>query len=117
MHTTATTNHIRTCCHIFPASAGKDHDRCGSPALRNEPFCYFHKRLHKDHPTPLTAQQIMDTWSEGSKEAYIGGGEDPYLIARTYPCQNEFNFPPLEDAESMGQSSVADVNQQACCSS
>ena len=37
MHATETTIHIRTCCHIFP-----DHHRCGSPALRHEPFCYFH---------------------------------------------------------------------------
>jgi hypothetical protein len=37
MHATETAIHIRTCCHIFP-----DHHRCGSPALRNEPFCYFH---------------------------------------------------------------------------
>ena len=37
MHATETTIHIRTCSHIFP-----DHHRCGSPALRHEPFCYFH---------------------------------------------------------------------------
>ena len=37
MHATETTNHVRTCSHIFP-----DYHRCGSPALRHEPFCYFH---------------------------------------------------------------------------
>lgn len=75
--------------------------RCQSPALNGETFCYFHLRLHKDHPAPMTAQQIIDTWHEGSKDAMLGAGEDPYAIARAYPHQNEFNFPPLEDADSI----------------
>ncbi|HKO20755.1 MAG TPA: hypothetical protein VJU82_17910 [Acidobacteriaceae bacterium] len=78
--------------------------RCQSPALNGEPFCYFHVRLHKHHPAPLTAHQIVDARNrayEGYEEALIGGGEDPMLIARAYPTQNEFNFPPLEDAESI----------------
>jgi len=75
--------------------------RCKSPALTAAPFCYFHTRLHKDHPAPLTAQQIVDNWHEGSAEAIAGAGEDPMQIARAYPRQNEFNFPPLEDAESI----------------
>ena len=78
--------------------------RCQSPALNGEPFCYFHLRLHKHHPAPLTARQIVDARNrayEGYEEALIGGGEDPMQIARAYPTQNEFNFPPLEDAESI----------------
>lgn len=78
--------------------------RCQSPALNGEPFCYFHVRLHKEHHRPLTAREIMDSRNrqyEGYEEAVIGGGEDPMLIARAYPTQNEFNFPPLEDAESI----------------
>lgn len=78
--------------------------RCQSPALNGEPFCYFHVRLHKHHPAPLTARQIVDARNrvyDGYEEAVIGGGEDPMQIARAYPNQNEFNFPPLEDAESI----------------
>jgi hypothetical protein len=75
--------------------------RCQSPALNAEPFCYFHLRLHKDHPAPLTARQILDLRHEGYEAAVIGAGEDPMQIARAYPRQNEFNFPPLEDAESI----------------
>ena len=78
--------------------------RCQSPALNGEPFCYFHVRLHKHHPAPLTARQIVDTRNrayDGYEEALIGAGEDPMQIARAYPTQNEFNFPPLEDAESI----------------
>ena len=78
--------------------------RCQSPALNGEPFCYFHVRLHKHHPAPLTARQIVDARNrayDGYEEALIGAGEDPMQIARAYPTQNEFNFPPLEDAESI----------------
>jgi hypothetical protein len=31
------TNHAPHCRHLFP-----DNHRCGSPALRGEPFCYYH---------------------------------------------------------------------------
>jgi hypothetical protein len=78
--------------------------RCQSPALSGETFCYFHARLHKDHPAPLTAREIVDARNldyDRYEEAVIGAGEDPMQIARAYPRQNEFNFPPLEDAESI----------------
>lgn len=75
--------------------------RCQSPALSAEPFCFFHVRLHRDHPAPLTAQQIVDLWHEGAAEAMIGAGENPMQIARAYPRQNELNFPPLEDPDSI----------------
>jgi hypothetical protein len=78
--------------------------RCQSPSLQGETFCYFHLRLHKEHPSPLTARQIVDARNSlyGSyEEALIGAGEDPMQIARAYPNQNELNFPPLEDAESI----------------
>jgi hypothetical protein len=75
--------------------------RCQSPTLRSEPFCYFHLRLHKDHPAPLSARQLIALWQEGDSEAIANGGEDPMQIARAFPRQNEFNFPPLEDAESI----------------
>jgi hypothetical protein len=78
--------------------------RCQSPALNGETFCYFHLRLHKHHPAPLTAREIVNARNlqyEGYEDAVIGAGEDPMQIARAYPRQNEFNFPPLEDAESI----------------
>ena len=78
--------------------------RCQSPALNGETFCYFHLRLHKEHHRPLTARDIVDRrnlqYSE-YESALLRGGEDPMQIARAYPIQNEFQFPPLEDAESI----------------
>lgn len=76
--------------------------RCQSPSLRAEPFCYFHARLHKDHPAPLTARKMANLmYDSDAQEAVRGAGEDPMQIARAYPRQNEFNFPPLEDADSI----------------
>lgn len=75
--------------------------RCRSAAISGQDFCYFHVRLHKDHPAPLTAQQIVNSWREEHVEAFRNAGEDPMLLARAYPRQNELNFPPLEDAESV----------------
>jgi hypothetical protein len=75
--------------------------RCQSPALADETFCYFHTGLHSNHPAALTAQKIINSWKEGMEDGFRIGGEDPYVIARIYPKQNEFNFPPLEDAESI----------------
>jgi hypothetical protein len=75
--------------------------RCRSAAISGQEFCYFHARLHKDHPAPLTAQEIVRTYSDANIEAWRRINEDPMTIARAYPRQNEFNFPPLEDAESV----------------
>jgi hypothetical protein len=75
--------------------------RCQSPALTGETFCFFHARLHRDHRAALTAQQIVSSWGEGMAEAMITAGDDPLQIARAFPGQNEFHFPPLEDAESI----------------
>ena len=54
MHHPHNPNHqqqeIRTlCAHQFPG-----HRRCGSPALRNESFCYYH------HPTRKPAKNPQD---------------------------------------------------------
>ena len=48
--------------------------RCQSAALSGESFCYFHERLHRDHPAPLTAQKIVNSWGEGMAEAMISVG-------------------------------------------
>ena len=90
---------IPICRHLKTSGS-----RCQSPALQGETFCYFHLRLHKEHPVPLTAREIVNARNAryaGYEEALIGAGEDPMQIARAYPDQNEFNFPPLEDAESI----------------
>ena len=41
------TEEIRTCEHIKT-----DGDPCGSPALRNWPYCYFHQRFHDLNEMP-----------------------------------------------------------------
>src|ERR1700712_132151 len=76
-------------------------NRCRSAAICGEDFCYFHVRLHKDHPAPLTAQQIVSNWKREHVEAWRLADQDPMMLARAYPNQNEFNFPPLEDPESV----------------
>src|ERR1017187_5039111 len=75
--------------------------RCEAPALKAEYFCYFHAGLHANHPAPLTAHKVVSDWGEEIQEGIRRSGEDPYAIARVYPKQNEYNFPPLEDAESI----------------
>lgn len=75
--------------------------RCRSAAVSGQDFCYFHNRLHQDHPAPLTAQQIVSGWKEEHVEAFRRVDQDPMTIARAYPRQNELNFPPLEDPESV----------------
>ena len=75
--------------------------RCRSAAISGQDFCYFHARLHKDHPAPLTAQQIVSTYKEEHIEAWRRCDLDPMQLARAYPDQNEWNFPALEDAESV----------------
>lgn len=75
--------------------------RCRSAALSGQDLCYFHVRVHSDHPAPLTAQQIVGTWKDATLEGFRRANEDPMTVARAFPRQNEFNFPALEDAESV----------------
>src|ERR1017187_6106265 len=75
--------------------------RCQSPALTGGALFYFHRNLHRAHRRPLTAEKLVSTWQEETLQAFRGGGEDPLAIARTYPQQNDINFPPLEDAVSV----------------
>ena len=85
-----------TCRHIKANGL-----RCESPALNGESFCYYHAGLHANHPAPLTAHKVVSDMGKEILEGIRQGGEDPYAIARVYPRQNEYNFPPLEDAESV----------------
>jgi hypothetical protein len=85
-----------TCRHIKANGL-----RCESPALNGESFCYYHAGLHANHPAPLTAHKVVSDMGKEILEGIRQGGEDPYAIARVYPRQNVYNFPPLEDAESV----------------
>jgi len=75
--------------------------RCQSPSLNGGALCFFHRNLHRTHRRPPTAERLLSTWQEATLEGFRLGGEDPLQIARAYPKQNEFHFPPLEDAESV----------------
>ena len=75
--------------------------RCQSPALTGGALCYFHRNLHRTHRPPASAESLLSTWKEETLQAFRSAGEDPLAIARAYPQQNEINFPPLEDAESV----------------
>ena len=62
--------------------------RCGSPALNNHAFCYFHRNLAQRHPKP--APEIPTIIHP------LGGGEPQLAIT-----QPTLNLPPLEDRESI----------------
>ena len=75
--------------------------RCQSPALTGGALCYFHRNLHRSHRRPQSAEALTSNWQESAIASESGGHEDPFVIARAYPLQNEIQFPPLEDAESV----------------
>ena len=75
--------------------------RCRSAAVSGQQFCYFHVRLHEEHPVPKTAEQILKGWKDEHLQAYRNIGDDPMTVARAYPRQTEYKFPPLEDPESV----------------
>jgi hypothetical protein len=68
------------CRHIF--TSGR---KCRSPALRDQPFCYFHAN-HRKRPTP-------------ANEPY-----EPYIEAK----DTALNLPPLEDADAI-QLALSDI--------
>lgn len=75
-------------------------ERCGSPALRSETFCYYHveqgrrHRRPKANPSSTSTSTILHpmTLQDGSQR-------DPSLAAPTEPLQ--LDFPPLEDRHSI----------------
>ncbi|HEY4381110.1 MAG TPA: hypothetical protein VGN01_12245 [Acidobacteriaceae bacterium] len=75
--------------------------RCQSPALHGEQLCYFHNNLHHAHRRPLRTEALSSGWQESA----IAGEGDPegdlFTVARVYPRQDEIQFPPLEDPESI----------------
>jgi hypothetical protein len=44
-------SNVKTCSHIKVSGV-----RCGSPALRQQQFCYFHQRMHRGVRTPPRAR-------------------------------------------------------------
>jgi hypothetical protein len=74
---------------------------CQSPALAGEPLCFFHNQLRVTHRRPPIVEALTSFWQE---TGILNEGDpegDPGTIARVYPRQNEIEFPPLEDAESV----------------
>ena len=74
---------------------------CQSPALAGEPLCFFHNQLRVTHRRPPVVEALTSFWQE---TGILNEGDpegDPGTIARVYPRQNEIEFPPLEDAESV----------------
>src|ERR1039457_6942765 len=74
---------------------------CQSPALAGEPLCFFHNQLRVAHRRPPQVEALTSFWQE---TGILNEGDpegDPGTIARVYPRQNEIEFPPLEDAESV----------------
>ena len=69
--------------------------RCGSPALANHVFCYFHRTLAQRHPKPARALG----WGENIPTIIhpLDPTREPHLAA-THPA---LNLPPLEDRESI----------------
>ena len=74
---------------------------CQSPALKGEPLCFFHNKLRVTHRRPPTVEPLTSFWQETHIRMEGDPEGDPGAIARAYPHQNEIEFPPLEDAESV----------------
>ena len=76
--------------------------KCQSPALKGGALCFFHSKLQHTHRRPKEVQLLTSGWQEYAIEAERTGAEDDiFTVERVYPNQNEIQFPPLEDAESV----------------
>jgi len=64
-------------------------ERCGSPALTNHAFCYFHRNLTQRHPKPAPEIPTIIHPLDPTREPHI---------AATQPT---LNLPALEDRESI----------------
>lgn len=73
-------------------------ERCGSPALRSETFCYYHdeqgRRHRRPNPPPSDLPTILHPMT-----LQDGNQRDPMLAAPSEPLQ--LDFPPLEDRHSI----------------
>ncbi len=74
-------------------------ERCGSPALTNEIFCYYHVELERRHrrcsryrdETPAILHPLS---------LQNGSQRDP-ILAEPIPPAFQLDFPPLEDCQSI----------------
>jgi hypothetical protein len=65
-------------------------ERCGSPAMRDHAFCYFHRNLTARHPKPAPDPVTTIIHS-------LNPTREPQVAA----AQPTLNLPPLEDRESI----------------
>src|SRR4051812_12025201 len=68
--------------------------RCGSPALRDQPFCYFHTRSHTRHRKAVSDNLKI------VHELITDESGKPILALAPNGCPI-FDFPPIEDRESI----------------
>ncbi len=80
----------RICRHIKTGG-----HRCQSPALTGSNFCYYHRKLHRSHPTPSAARTAP--LRPETVQYLLESGQNPAQFAPS-PA---LSFPPLEDAESV----------------
>ena len=74
---------------------------CQSPALKGEPLCFFHSNLRHTHRRPPVVESLYSGWQEQAIEMEGDPEGDLLTMNRVYPKQDEIQFPPLEDAESV----------------
>ena len=75
--------------------------QCQSPALRGGPLCFFHAKLQDAHRRPPVVEPLYSGWQEQAIEMEGDPEGDLLTMNRVYPKQDEIQFPPLEDAESV----------------
>jgi hypothetical protein len=73
-------------------------ERCGSPALRSETFCYYHVEQGRRHRRPNPRSSATPTVLH-PMTLQDGTQREPMLAAPTEPLQ--LDFPPLEDRHSI----------------
>ena len=88
------------CRHIHTNGA-----RCGSPALNDKVFCYFHADADRRHRTINPSEQIPSTLHPIPKDHLDRMQREP-LLAEYYGLSKVhgplvLDFPPLEDRESV----------------
>ena len=72
---------------------------CGSPALKGQPYCYFHARSRKRHLPPDTLPTVIHPLNTDAERQ-----RNPILaeyFAGTSGAPLTFDFPPIEDRESI----------------
>jgi hypothetical protein len=73
--------------------------RCGSPALKGQPYCYFHARSRTRHLAPDTLPTVIHPLNTEAHRQ-----RDPILaeyFAGTSTGPLTLDFPPIEDRESI----------------